>query len=237
MNSGRLCISCTGQFIKAQFNLHHPIRLYLFLTNSWKRGKGPRISSYGPGLKSQDSILESFCIYCTQTLKRNFINWQPKPVMNVLLSFCSLCMQWDRKLQLNIHSRHTQYFTLPEHTSNKKSIFSILFFFCQFLMYITLFLTLKSYFTGMETSVYAAALAWILASWSVKTREVNPTTLVEQPGEQTELLREALEHPTAKTAVSRSFFVENKKEIYPFIQSTFVAFRAKLKKMVLHRCW
>lgn len=110
------------------------------------------------------------------------------------------------------------------------------------LMNITLFLTLKSYFTGMETAVYTAALPWSLASWSAKTREVNPYTLLlgtlpEQLVETTELLREVLEHPMAKTAVSLSFFVKNKKEIYPFIQSTFVAFRAKLEKMVLHRCW
>jgi len=33
---------------------------------------------------------------------------------------------------------------------------------------------------------------------------------------------------------SHSAFLYNEKEIYPFIQSTFVAFRAKLEKMVLH---
>lgn len=75
----------------------------------------------------------------------------------------------------------------------------------------------------------------------LRRKRLTPTlllgTLPEQPVETTELLREALEHPTAKTAVSLSFFVENKKEIYRFIQSTFVAFRAKLEKMALHRCW
>lgn len=37
VNSGRTCISCTGQFIKAQSNKHCPIKLYciFFLTNGW----------------------------------------------------------------------------------------------------------------------------------------------------------------------------------------------------------
>lgn len=104
----------------------HQAVLYLCLTNGRIRSKGPRISSCGEGWKSQDSISKSFCLCCTEMhtykkkkrrkrKKKVFNNGQPKPVMNLLFSFWSLCMQWDLKLKLNAldQSPHSFISTKP----------------------------------------------------------------------------------------------------------------------------
>lgn len=114
-------------------------------------------------------------------------------------------------------------------------------FLSRFLMYVTLFSTLKSYFSGTEAPVYAATLSWSLASWSAETREVNLYTSELRTSQNKQRRQQnSSERPLNILRLklqSHSAFLYNKKEIYPFIQSTFVALRAKLEKMVLHRCW
>lgn len=79
----------------------------------------------------------------------------------------SQSLSWICYWAFVVYACNKMWDSISHHTSYLCSFLS------QFLMYVTLLSTLKSYFSGTEAPVCAATLSWSLASWSAETREVN----------------------------------------------------------------
>ncbi len=121
-------------------------------------------------------------------------------------------------------------------TSNKKPhLFSFL---SHLIMYTTPFPTSKLQDMAPLSS---GASPHDRLRWARLTSTLLLGTQSEQPGETTELLREALEHPAAKTAVSLCFFVWNKKRNLSFYPVNFCRIQSKAWRdgvtQVLVRIW
>lgn len=130
----------------------------------------------------------------------------------------SQSLSWICYWAFVVYACNKMWDSISHHTSYLCSFLS------QFLMYVTLLSTLKSYFSGTEAPVCAATLSWSLASWSAETREVNfytseLRTTPNKQGRQQNSSERPLNILRLKLQ-SHSAFLYDKKEIYPFIQST-----------------